>query len=289
MIALGTVQFGLPYGIANKSGQIKAEKIKQILKIAKKAGIKTLDTAIDYGDSERAIGDTGVTGWDIVTKIPEIPSTRNNLELRKWVRYSIEESLVKLNVNSIYGVLLHRPLQLVNPDFKGVWEELRFLQNSGIIKKIGYSIYDHTELDILFQLYKPNLIQAPYNLFDRGIEKSGWLEKLNSQNIEVHTRSCFLQGLLLMKPALRPNKFKKWSHIWTLYDEWIDRNNITTLQACLNFALSNKQISKVIIGVDNVEQIEEIISAINTKQDIDFIDFNATDKNLINPASWNNL
>ena len=114
MLALGTVQFGLPYGVANISGQVSPKEIQLILATAKESGIDTIDTAIAYGDSEKSLGEVGVDGWNIVTKIPEIPLLDSNLDIRKWLRHNIKESLGRLNVTSIYGVLLHRPDQLNN-------------------------------------------------------------------------------------------------------------------------------------------------------------------------------
>ena len=53
-------------------------------------------------------------------------------------------------------------------------------------------------LSIILALYNFDIVQAPFNLIDRRLIETGWLEKLNMSNIEVHCRSCFLQGLLLM-------------------------------------------------------------------------------------------
>ena len=78
----------------------------------------------------------------------------------------------------MYGVLLHRPNQLLDDGYNSVWDELNSLKESGLIQKIGYSIYNPSELDDLFALYKPTIIQAPYNIFDRNLEVSGWLKKI---------------------------------------------------------------------------------------------------------------
>ena len=289
MLALGTVQFGLPYGVANISGQVSSKEIQLILATAKESGIDTIDTAIAYGDSEKSLGEVGVDGWNIVTKIPEIPLLDSNLDIRKWLRHNIKESLGRLNVTSIYGVLLHRPDQLNDFKYACVWDELQQLKDSGLIKNIGYSIYNYRELEELFPKFKPTLVQAPYNIFDRGLESSGWLENLYSNGVEVHTRSCFLQGLLLMEPTLRPQKFGKWNEIWYQYDEWVKSNNITPLEACLRFVLSDERISKIVVGVDNLKQLQEIISIINKKNKLRFINFDITDEELINPALWGNL
>lgn len=286
MLALGTVQFGQSYGIANKTGQVKPHEIKLILNKAQEFGIDTIDTATTYGDSEKSLGNAGVKDWKIVTKIPEIPFYKNKAELRGWLRNSIEQSLKRLRIETLYGVLLHRPNQLLDDGYNSVWDELNSLKENGLIQKIGYSIYNPSELDDLFALYKPTIIQAPYNIFDRNLEVSGWLKKLFENNIEVHTRSCFLQGLLLMNPSDRPSNLNKWQEIWDTYDKWIKKNNISRLEACLSFVTSEKRISKIVIGVDNLKQFQEITSLIETKRNIKFLDFNVSDERLINPSKW---
>ena len=285
-IALGTAQFGNSYGIANKLKNKSIEVEKSILSCAFNAGISTLDTAIDYGESEKRLGMLGVKGWKIITKIPRIPSSVKNIN--EWVDIQIKGSLTRLNTNQIYAVLLHSPKQLV--DFSGneIFKALQNLKSIGLVKKIGISIYDPTELDLLFNLFDFDLVQTPLNVLDRRILKSGWLSKLSSNKIEVHARSIFLQGLLLMSRNQIPTQFNKWAFLWNKWHQWLADSNLTALDACLQFALSFKQINKVIIGVDNINQIKQIVKS--TKyQDISIPDyFETNDVDLINPYNWEN-
>ena len=95
-IALGTAQFGSNYGIANKSGKINYKEAKKILKLAKKNKINTIDTAINYLDSEKILGKIGVRKFNIVTKLPAIPKKNKNIE--KWIRSKIHKSLKRLKI-----------------------------------------------------------------------------------------------------------------------------------------------------------------------------------------------
>ena len=110
-IALGTVQFGLDYGIANSLGRVTVGEVTQILDIAKSNRIRTLDTAISYGESESILGNYGVSEWELITKIPAIPQTVR--DIKDWVIDEVEGSLKRLNLTKIYGIMLHDPEQIL--------------------------------------------------------------------------------------------------------------------------------------------------------------------------------
>ena len=284
-LTLGTAQFGLDYGVANAIGKVDKEETLEILTFAKQAGINTLDTAIGYGDSEKRLGQAGIGSWNIITKLPEVNVEHSDINF--WVNSQINNSLLRLNVLSVYGILLHRPLQLLEKNGSQLWNSLEGLKERSITKKIGFSVYSPDELDKLWKAgFIPDIVQAPYNVFDQRLKDSGWLSKLNDNKVEVHTRSVFLQGLLLMPSDKRPKYFSKWNNLFNEWDLWINNNKISGLEAALNFALSEYLIDKIIVGVDNKTQLSEVISAskkcalgvpkiLNTK-----------DETLINPSLW---
>jgi aryl-alcohol dehydrogenase-like predicted oxidoreductase len=286
-IALGTVQFGIPYGVANTTGQVEKSEVKSILDCAKSVGIDTIDTAIAYGTSEKCLGEIGIGGYKVITKLPEIPVNYGNLTT--WVRGHVEDSLSELKVEALSGLLLHRPNQLLDADKEDYWPILLQLKSDGIVEKIGFSIYTPDELDELWDLFKPDLVQAPYNILDRRLETSGWLERMNKENVEVHVRSIFLQGLLLMSKSNRPEKFNKWLSLWSLWDGWLQKNNITPVQAAVSFSLSDNRISRVIVGVDSLDQFKEIISAEKSSINTFPENLSTTDTKLLNPSEWSLL
>ena len=286
-IELGTVQFGIPYGIANSKGQVEKKEAKNILDYAKRSGINSIDTAIAYGTSEKCLGEIGLDGFQVITKLPEIPHNYGNL--KHWILKHIKNSLSTLSVESLSGLLLHRPSQLLDSDKKELWSILLQLKADGFVKKIGFSIYTPDELDNLWDLYKPDLNQAPYSIFDRRLHTSGWLERLYNENVEVHIRSIFLQGLLLLNKNTRPKKFNKWLGLWNQWDDWLDGNNITALQAAVSFSISDNRITKVTVGVDSLDQLKEIISASNSNINKFPQDLNIGDTKLLNPSEWASL
>jgi aryl-alcohol dehydrogenase-like predicted oxidoreductase len=286
-LSIGTAQFGMTYGVANKFGKVHDENMVNILDEAHIAGIDSIDTAMVYGDAESRLGSCMLDDWQIVTKLPPIPP--NTEEILDWVLKMVQGSLIRLQQAKLYALLLHRPNDLIGPHGKALYKALLQLKAEGLVCKIGVSIYAEDELTDICSRYAIDLIQVPFNIFDRRIVSSGLLERLSLQGIEVHTRSSFLQGLLLMPLNIRPTKFQRWQNLWTLWDEWLLDNNISPLAACVRFALSQTGIDRVVIGVDNPEQFQEILAAANGKMPEIPANLFSNDPNLINPAKWADL
>lgn len=283
-LALGTVQLGLNYGIANQSGQVSLDEAKAIIAYSYANGMNTLDTAIGYGDSEQRLGAIGVQDWQIVSKLPAIPGGCGDIS--QWVADTVNESLQRLKIKCLYGLLLHRPQQLMEHSGDHLYRALLKLKKDRLVQKIGISIYDPAELDILCSGFQLDLVQAPFNIMDSRLIETGWMTRLNEQNIELHVRSVFLQGLLLMNPNDRPKKFHRWSSLWGKYDDWLKQIKLTPLQACLRYALSFSEINKVIIGVDSLIQLKEVLQAAKGTAPPVPDAFRTTDLELINPARW---
>lgn len=288
-LALGTVQFGLPYGIANQAGQVSRAEAKSMLQFAAKSGIDTLDTAIAYGESEDCLGEVGTKGFKLVTKLPSIPD--GCTDIPGWVREQLSASFSRLGVGSVYGLLLHRPDQLLKANGNRIFSVLEGLKEEGLVQKIGISIYAPSELDALIPRYRFDLVQAPLNLVDRRLIESGWLRRLKEEGIEIHTRSAFLQGLLLMPRIAIPSKFNSWQDIWDKWHNWLELRSISAIQASLAFPLSFAEINRVVVGADSREQLAQIITAASSSSYTfdELLDMNCCDENLINPANWNRL
>src|SRR5579863_5665772 len=185
-IALGTAQFGAAYGIANTSGQASSESARAILDAARAAGVDTLDTAALYGASEAVLGEIGVGDFRVVTKLPGLPEDCE--DIGAWARAATIASFRRLNVERLGGLLLHRPADLLGPRGEALFAALLALRSEGLVARIGYSVYSPDELEALVTRFRPDLVQAPYNVFDRRLAASGWLSRLKDIGVEVHTR-----------------------------------------------------------------------------------------------------
>jgi hypothetical protein len=286
-LALGTVQFGLPYGVANNGYGVADNDVNAILSAARKAGIDTLDTAISYGKCERLLGEIGIDQWHVITKLPDIPETCTDLTF--WVRNSVLGSLKRLGVSRLYGLLLHNSQQLLGPQGEALYQALVAIRQQGMVEKIGVSVYGPDELDLIWPNYQFDLVQAPFNILDRRLISSGWLTRLSEAGAEVHVRSVFLQGLLLMDATNRPEKFKRWQSLWDDWHHWLTGQGLNPLQACLSIAMSQNEINRVVVGVDSLEQLQEILSCAEHTITIIPEFLMSDDLDLINPSRWSSF
>lgn len=287
-LAIGTAQFGADYGVANSIGKPDETEIGKILEFARQSSIDLLDTAISYGDSEEMIGRVDSSGFKIVTKLPEVPI--GCADVLGWVEQQVRQALVRLKRQSIYGLLLHRPDQLGELVGDSLVRALMSLKDQGLVEKVGLSIYSPDSLQTLLSVCPVDIVQAPLNLVDRRLAQSGWLDRLHKSDIEVHIRSVFLQGLLLMPEDRRPSKFDRWSELWGCWREWLTAHDIAPLVACLAYPLSFKEVSRLVVGVDSIMHLNEIAVACTSCDRVtEFPDLICNDPELINPSMWGNL
>jgi aryl-alcohol dehydrogenase-like predicted oxidoreductase len=285
-LALGTVQFGLAYGVANNDGQVSLPEARQIVGLALEAGIDTIDTAIGYGDSERNLGEIGVAGFKVVTKLPAVPDGVD--DVASWANRQVDASMSRLGVSRIYGLLLHRPMDLLGSKGAALFKAICALKERLAVEKIGASIYSPDELQQLTGKYRFDLVQGPLNILDRRLQRSGWLQRLKDRAIEIHTRSAFLQGLLLLPRHDVPAKFARWNSLWDSWNQWSAGDRDAAIQACLSFPLSIAEIDRVVVGADNAEQLRRILSNIAPLSRV-LPDLACDDEELINPARWSGL
>ena len=283
-LALGTAQFGSNYGVANISGQISVSNARDIISYCSSVGLDTLVSALSYGESEQCLGSIGVQEFNVITKLPHISKSISNVE--DWMLKEVSASSSRLNIESLYGLMLHRPDQLFERNGEAILTSLKKLKDMGVVQKIGVSVYSPDEFQDLFTLHDFDLVQCPFNLIDRRLVKSGWLEKLKSSGVEVHVRSSFLQGLLLMPRNKIPEGFKMWSFLWDHWHEWLKENAVSPIEACLAFVFSESDIDRSVVGVDSKDQLQQITATIETTCLDKFPDISSFDNRLLNPSNW---
>jgi aryl-alcohol dehydrogenase-like predicted oxidoreductase len=282
-LVIGSAQLGMNYGLFNNK-KITFKEFKKIEKLVLKSKINFIDTATTYGDSEKIIGNSKLKKLHIITKI-KIP-TNKNINVKNWLLKEISKSLIKLKINKIYGILVHNYKDLLGSYGKNYLLSLRELKRKKIIKKIGISIYDPSEIKKIWKFWKPDIIQVPFNPLDNRILVSGWINILKKSKVKIFARSIFLQGLLINKDS--PFKINKnYKILLNKYKNWCYKNNISLIQGCLHFVKQFKKIDYLVVGFNNYDQLKEIIDVFKKKQIIIPRKFSTKKINLIDPRKWN--
>lgn len=276
-LALGTVQFGLDYGVNNRAGEVPDDELDTILTLARKLGVDTLDTAQAYGKAEARLGSRHTADFQLVGKLaPGIQATEGAT--------SVAGSLQRLARPRLDGLLLHRS-QDASP---ALFEQLAELQRQGLVSKLGVSLYSPEELALwLAQGYPLELVQLPANLLDQRFLRSGWLDRLQALGCEIHVRSLFLQGLLLMQPAMRPDYFQAFARPLTRLDDW--HPHLSPLHKALSLIPALPQVSRFVVGVCHAHELAAIASTyahLHPGHDDELAALACDAPGLINPAMW---
>lgn len=270
--------------MANTRGRVPADEVAAILEVGRAAGCDTLDTAVAYGDAEQVLGDVGVSGWRIVTKLPAVPNEES--DVAGWVYRTVRSSLSRLRVPALHAVLLHRPQQLLDARGAAIAEGLSRVRDDGLTTRIGVSVTTAPEISEYADRLPLSLVQVPFNLFDRRLLQENRLAGLAADGIEVHVRSIFLQGLLLMPDARRPPAFDRWADYLRQFDAWLQAHEVTAVEACVREALSHAAIERVVVGVDSLAQWREVAAASIGPPPPRLSAFDHPDPELISPLAW---
>jgi aryl-alcohol dehydrogenase-like predicted oxidoreductase len=283
-IALGTVQMGRAYGIANTAGQVEERHAARMLDYARDVGIDVLDTAVSYGSAEERLGQLGVADFRIITKVPAVPG--DVVDAGQWIRDQVEASMVRLRVNRLHGVLLHRPEDLRRPDAEAIVAAMQALKSAGRVERIGVSIYAPAELEAILPRMAVDIVQAPLNVVDRRLARSGWCAELGRRGVEVHVRSIFLQGLLLIPSQSLPAQFHPWRGLMQQWHEWLAAEQLTAVSACVAHASAYDGVDRIVVGCESVSQLKQIAAAASLPPRLAPSILESIDERLINPGRW---
>jgi len=256
---------------------VAIEEVKSILNFAKDNGIDTLDTASGYGNSEQVLGKVGVDDCQIITKTASLKNGINGVIKRFY------QSLESLNKKAVDGLLIHDINEVSGKEFNDLFRKLNELKQQGLVNKIGFSTYTPEQVDFLLENFDFDIVQLPFNVFDNRLIQGGQLKALKNRGIEVHARSVFLQGVLLDFNSLS-NYFLKWNGQFDAYQAIVKDSGLSLLEYSLNFVLNNKEIDKVLVGVNSKGQLKEIVQSVKSQSNINA--YTVNDVNLLNPSLW---
>ncbi|MDO8651859.1 MAG: aldo/keto reductase [Undibacterium sp.] len=289
-LGLGTVQFGLNYGATNESGQLTLQDAIAIIQYAGQNNISVIDTASAYGTSEQVLGTCFKSApadcFSVFTKTIPLRTEKVDASGLLSIVTGFESSLKNLELESIECLLVHHAEDLLVPGGDQLYKQLEKWREQGRIKKIGVSVYDKEQIDLLLSRYDFQVMQLPINIFDQRLIHNGSLAKLAKKNIEIHARSLLLQGILLLDPQKLPAHLHSLKPKLTELHMLAKNTGITPLCAALSFVKQISEIAVALVGVLSVNDLKECLNAYNNNYKIDISSFSISDIDLIDPRRW---
>lgn len=285
-LGLGTVQWGLHYGIANQDGIVKPETVTAILAEAHRRGISVLDTASRYGKAEEVLGANPLGAFRIVTKTPRFATPAISDEQSSRLVQVFQQSLERLALKKVYGLLVHHVDDLLVPGGEKLVAAMVGLKKQGLVEKVGVSVYSGEQVDAVLRIFSPDIVQLPLSVLDQRMLLNGHLERLKQRKVEIHSRSVFLQGLLLMPLDQVPAYFNP---IRPLLKRWhmatVDQG-VTPTQAALSFVRDISMVDTVLVGVENLGQFQSCFEDFSIDARFDSAGLACNDPLFVNPALW---
>jgi len=286
-LSLGTVQFGLDYGIANSTGKPSQESVDKIIDYVYENGLNCFDTASAYGNSEEVLGEASYNKENIFF----ISKLKSNFFIDN-LNKNVLKSLANLKRDTLYGLLLHDSELLYS------WKEeysllVDRLIESKKIKYFGVSIYTDEDFNLAIENDSVKFIQIPFNIFDQRAITKGWLEKAKKHNKLIFIRSIFLQGLLLMDIKKLPKDLEKAKKYLRIFEDYSQKLNMSKSELALSFVDSVATESVLLFGCDNIEQAKENIENYNKLKKVESNicnditqSFKDIDETIYNPTKW---
>ena len=255
-LVVGTVQFGLPYGIANRVGQPSLDQVCAILSCAVEGGATTLDTAAAYGESEKVLGRAlrAIHALDRVTLISKVRQVkymqeeRTAANVRRWLRGSVRASLANLGIACLPLCLFHDTADVVYV------EDLLELREEGLIEHVGASVFSPDQLSGVLDTPGIEAIQIATSMLDQRILRAGLLDRAVDEGVAIFVRSVFLQGLLVMPlDQVRP-ELRAVLPVRRALQAICDDAGLTMPEMALRYCMSIRGVTGVLTGVETAEQ-----------------------------------
>jgi aryl-alcohol dehydrogenase-like predicted oxidoreductase len=292
-IGLGTVQFGLDYGISSTGRKTTAKEIDRLLAFAYSQNIWVLDTAPAYGSSELALGNAGVGSnlWRVVTKTPHFQNNSISMGDVDYLQRAFNESLDRMQVDSVYGLLIHGAKDILKQGGGLIYKAVQDFKKQGKVKKIGVSIYSAAEVDNILDRFEIDIIQLPVNILDQRLIYGGQLKRLKEKGVEVHGRSIFLQGLLLLKPEeIHPYFLPIKDRLIQLH-LMAKKIGLSPSGLALYFASIIKEIDISLVGFNSFGQLKSLLLETDNYDNLDlsmsdFRSLSLEQEKFLNPSLW---
>ncbi len=290
-LVLGTVQLGMNYGVANRTGRPDAEEARAIVAAAWEGGIRTFDTAQGYGDSESVLGTAlrglGIAGEArVITKLDPALDPSDGTEVVR----SVERSLRQLGIGKLHGLMLHREALLAELE-GGLGETLSGILREGLAERTGVSVYTPEAARKALDSGLMTLIQLPANILDRRFARAAVFETARERGVEIHVRSPFLQGLLLVDEGDIPDRLA-FARPWVeRFGSQCRRHGLGRREAALGYLKAAHPEARVVFGAETARQVRENLLDWSREIDPAFAAetdqaFAGVEERVVNPVLW---
>lgn len=292
-LAFGTAQLGMDYGI-QKNGRPSSEDSEKLLDTAVGLGISMFDTAAGYGNAEAILGNYFerkglLNSIHVVTKLRpdilnDIPSNQYEAVLEKHIKRSMQ----KLKTGRLDGLFFHNAEYIFRPDAVNALIHMKHL---GVVRKIGVSVYTPEEADEALRYNDLDMIQVPYNVLDRRLDRSGFFCKAKEREKTIFARSSLLQGLLTMPPEQLPDFMAFAVPYAVQFQRLCKELSLSPLECAVGFTAAHPYIDYLVFGSDNVKQLDEYVCTAKREMDPDvykiiFSKFQEVPKRVVMPYLW---
>ena len=265
VLGLGTAQFGGPYGVSNVRGKPTEAEVRHILAVAGQRGVQVLDTAPAYGDSEEVLGRALAPGhsFRIVTKTPTAADSAGAGGVAQAVSDSLQRTLRHLRQPAVDGLIVHNARQVLEESGGSLIEAMLEQKARGRVRAIGVSVYEAEQVDRVLDVFTPDLVQLPLNALDQRLLRSGHIRALAAAGIEIHVRSVFLQGLLLMAPEQMPPHLATAAPFVSAFRHAAAQQGVSLVAAALGFVRGVPGVGTILAGVTALAELEQVLGAWN--------------------------
>jgi aryl-alcohol dehydrogenase-like predicted oxidoreductase len=287
-IALGTVQFGLDYGLTNQAGCIRADEAERILLTAQERGVMWLDTAAAYGNAETRLGEllAGDRYFSICSKL--LPTQPDQSPLSAAPR-SLDNSLTRLRRERLDALLLHSVGDLLGAEGDALWDWLLQQRAAGLVGSIGVSVYEQGEIEAVLARFQPDWVQLPCSVFDQRLLASGTLALLAERGVKIQARSLLLQGVVSLSPERLPPQLSALHAPLQRLHLAAAASKRNTLELALAWAAAQTALELAVIGVTTAQELRQCLDAFAWPAQCDWPSFACADPKALDPRQWRDV
>ncbi|WP_304170332.1 aldo/keto reductase [Phenylobacterium aquaticum] len=280
-LGIGSGQFALDQ--ASVRGRPRSAEVRDMLEIAARSRLSVLDVAGHSPQADGALADVLPRPNPFDVCISTVRADRGP----DLVEAEARAALRRLGVEQAECIFVPSASELFGPHGLAMWDRLRALKDQGVTRKIGVSVFASDDPLGVARRFRPDVVQAPASLLDQRLIVDGTLAAIAEMGMQVHLRSIFLNGLLLLPPDRAPNHLKAAAARISRARRLIAEGRSDPLQAALGFALSRPEAHTVLVGVASAAELNAVIAAAaNPPPDLDWDDMAIDDPVALDPRAW---